>query len=111
MHGQDTYIQCLFKAVVVIGSEEVVDSLRLVATEQLNVSLHHVRGWSYLLLSLRPKQQSTYCNSYTIHSTVSSYKSNKLWIKDSLKEVELFSWMCLQFVGNLCQVQRKVQQD
>ena len=52
--NKDTYLECLFKTVVVVDFEKVVDSLRLVATQQLNVSLHHVRGRGYLLLCLRP---------------------------------------------------------
>ena len=44
------YIQCLLDAVVVVGVEEAVDFLRLVATEEVDVALDHVR-WSARLLS------------------------------------------------------------
>ena len=39
------------------------------------------------------------------------WAEDKLWIKDPLKKVELFCWICLQFVSDFCQVQREVQQD
>lgn len=47
---QVAYIQCLLDAVVVVGVKEAVDFLRLVATEEVDVALDHVR-WSARLLS------------------------------------------------------------
>ena len=48
-----THIQCFFKAVVIIGSNKVVCTFRLIATKKFNVSLNHMRGRDNLLFAHR----------------------------------------------------------
>ena len=44
------HIQSFFKAVTIIDTKEVVDSLWSELAEELNVAFSHMRGWLYLLL-------------------------------------------------------------
>ena len=45
----ESYVQSLFDAVVVVGVEKAVDFLGLVATEEVDVALHYVRRSAGLL--------------------------------------------------------------
>ena len=45
------YVKSFLHAIVVVAMEEAIHVLRLVATEQVNVPLHHMR-WSPDLLSV-----------------------------------------------------------
>ena len=49
----DTHVKCFFKAVVIIGSNKVVYTFRLIATKKFNVPLNHMRGRDNLLLAHR----------------------------------------------------------
>lgn len=50
------YLQSLLQPVVIVRLEEGVNTGRFVATEQLNIALHHMLGKGIILLCLSPEK-------------------------------------------------------
>ena len=112
-----THIESLLHAVVVVAVEEAVHVLRLVATQQLYVALHHVRRRTQLLLAHLPeggtdrgmgRERGGGGGGRESGREVLKHKrqqsgsmSDSLWVEDALQEGKLQLWCGLQSVRDL----------